>query len=77
MNEKQLEELLHIERLQRFFQYGQWLELREENCRLRGRILELESLEHATISRRPTKPAAKRTDEHRVFSFMLDLPRNN
>jgi hypothetical protein len=42
MNESQLEELLHLERLQAFFQQHQLLDLREENCRLREIILALQ-----------------------------------
>ena len=44
MNEHQLEQLLHMERLQALFQHCQWLELREENIRLRFLALKLQQV---------------------------------
>jgi hypothetical protein len=44
VNERQLEQLLHMERLQAFFQHCQWLELREENIRLRFLVLKLQQV---------------------------------
>lgn len=42
VSESRLERLLHLERLQAYFQQCQLLDLREENVRLREIILELQ-----------------------------------